>query len=92
MKNIGEEGVTILSMMTGINEDDGNDAQTIVESIFGTEEKPTTGVFYNISDTEIEEVVSNNIFKNVMEKIQNPINTIKKYFVLIYWIQQGVNL
>lgn len=77
LKNIGEEGVTILSMMTGINEDDGNDAQTIVESIFGTEEKPTTGVFYNISDTEIEEVVSNNIFKNVMEKIQNPINTIK---------------
>lgn len=78
LKNIGDSGVSIISMMTGITEDeDGEKAQETIKNIFGTETKPTTGKFYNIADTNIEKVVSKDILSDVMEKVQNPINTVK---------------
>ena len=77
---IGNSGTYIISMMTGTSsqdEEEYKNAQADIESIFGTETNPTTGAFYNVSDTNIEEVVSNKIYANVIEKVQNPINTVK---------------
>lgn len=77
---IGNSGTYIISMMTGTStqdEEEHENAQADIESIFGTESNPTTGAFYNIADTNIENVVSEDIFANVMEKVQNPINTVK---------------
>lgn len=75
---IGNSGTYVISMMTGTsNEDEIENAQEDIKSIFGTETNPTTGAFYNVSDANIEEVVSNKIYANVMEKVQNPINTVK---------------
>lgn len=75
---IGNSGTYVISMMTGTSSEDENEnAQEDIKSIFGTETNPTTGAFYNVSDANIEEVVSNKIYANVMEKVQNPINTVK---------------
>ena len=77
LQSIGESGVTVISMMTGVTEDDDNDAQQIVEQIFGTETNPTTGKFYNIADANLETIVTENILADIMEKVQQPINTVK---------------
>lgn len=82
LKSIGASGVSVISLMTGVNSDDvehagDNNPVEIVEQIFGTESNPTTGKFYNIADANLEKVVTNDILVDVMEKIQNPINTTK---------------
>lgn len=57
------KGIQILSMMTGLG-DRVETAQTnktfkaLSEEIFGTPEEPTTGKFYYITDSEIEETIS----------------------------------
>lgn len=77
IQTIGKE-VTLISLMAGIaNDSEDSDDLERVENIFGTETNPTSGYFYNISDADIESVVNNDIFANVMEKVQNPINTVK---------------
>lgn len=77
LQKIGNSGVSVISLMTGITEADDEGAQEIVEQIFGTESNPTTGKFYNIADANLETVVTQDILADVMEKIQNPINTVK---------------
>ncbi len=79
IKNITNSGVYLISMMTGINVDSETyEAEmNAIENIFGTTSKPTAGKFYNISDTEIEKIVENDILTDIMEKVQNPLNTIK---------------
>ena len=77
IQTIGKE-VTLISLMAGIaNDSEDSDDLERVENIFGTQTNPTSGYFYNISDADIEIVVNNDIFANVMEKVQNPINTVK---------------
>lgn len=77
LKSIGDSGVSVISLMTGVTEEENNNAQEVIEQIFGTESNPTTGKFYNIADANLESVVTNDILADVMEKIQNPINTTK---------------
>lgn len=79
IQNISKSGVYLISMMTGLDPTDSdyeNELQAIT-NIFGTSENPTAGKFYNISDANITEIVNNNILADVIEKIQNPINTVK---------------
>lgn len=77
LKSIGDSGVSVISLMTGVTEEDDDNAQEVIEQIFGTESNPTTGKFYNIADANLESVVTNDILADVMEKIQNPINITK---------------
>lgn len=77
LKSIGDSGVSVISLMTGVTEEDDDNAQEVIEQIFGTETNPTTGKFYNIADANLESVVTNDILADVMEKIQNPINITK---------------
>lgn len=73
---IGQQnkGVNIISMMTGVKDDD---EQEVIEEVFGTEDNPTAGKFYNIKDTDLSNIVENEIFKDVMQIIQYPIDEVK---------------
>ena len=79
IQNISKSGVYIISMMTGLDpsNNDYEDELNAVANIFGTSDNPTAGKFYNISDANITEIVNKNILADVIEKIQNPINTVK---------------
>ena len=77
IQTIGKD-VTLISLLTGVSTDsEDSDDATRIEGIFGTSQNPTSGKFYNISDVDIENVVSNDIFEDIMEIVQNPINTTK---------------
>ena len=81
LKSIGDSGVSVISLMTGVTSKDedvvSSDPTKIVEQIFGTTTNPTTGIFYNIKDANLESVVTKDIYADVMEKVQNAINTTK---------------
>ena len=88
---ISESGVNIISMMTGMSVSDGNtdkngndfgeqnieEALKALERIFGTVDNPTVGKYYLVKTANVENVIKNDILNNVMEIVQNPINTIK---------------
>lgn len=84
---INDEGIRLISVMTGINSDDldeyGNvitnteDDLKAVEKIFGTQEKPTTGKFYNAKTSDAEQIIKNDIAKDIQEIINTPITNLK---------------
>mgnify|MGYP004522567765 CR=1 FL=1 len=76
MKSIDNEGINLISILAGLGELEEDDLN-ILNSVFGTPEKPTIGKFYNIADTNINKIVSENIYSDVLEKIQNPIDKVK---------------
>lgn len=61
--NLGQSGVNIITMMTEIEN------KETAEEIFGTTEKPTIGKYYYISDNSISNVIENNIYSDIIEKI-----------------------
>lgn len=85
------QGINIISMMTGMSADDGNTDKNgniytgsnfeenlkAIERIFGTPTNPTTGKYYLVKSADVSNIVENDIFKDVMEKVQNPINAVK---------------
>lgn len=85
--NIKQKGITLISLITGINSDDvdadGNvitnteDDIKAVEIIFGTQETPTAGKFYNAKTMEVDNVIQNDIANDVQKILNSPINTIK---------------
>ncbi len=79
IQNLSNSGVYLISMMTGLDPeaDEYNNDLLAITNIFGTANNPTAGKFYNIKDADIEEIVNNNILADVIEKIQNSINTVK---------------
>lgn len=48
-----------------------------MNTVFGTIEKPTAGSLYNIDDADISSIIQNEIYKEVLEKVQNPMNSVK---------------
>lgn len=91
LQRLDKEGINIISMMTGMSKEDGNtdkegnvyedsnveDELKAVERIFGTTSNPTVGKYYLVKSVNVDNIISNDILKDVMEKIQNPINTVK---------------
>lgn len=73
--NVEQTGTYIISMVNQTNSQE-------VTQIFGTQEKPTTGKFYNIEDANINQVIADSIFKDILDTIQKPIKniTITDYF------------
>ena len=86
--SLGNSGYNVFTMLTGISNEDDIPATLedktygqIIEEIFGTEENPTIGNFYYVSDDEIIETVTNDIYLNLIpvEQVLNNI-TITDYF------------
>ena len=87
LTNINKKGIRLISLMTGVNsndvDEDGNvitnteDDLQAIETIFGTENNPTAGKFYNTKTTNISQVIKNDITKDVQEILNTPMNNVK---------------
>lgn len=72
--NLNNSGVSVITMMTELED------ESSAEEVFGTPEAPTAGKYYYIADADIDEVIKNNIYSDVVDKIEviNPeITTVK---------------
>jgi len=58
------------------NQDEVDLEQEIVSRIFGTQSQPTVGKFYNVATIDAGNIIENDIFNDVLEKIQKPIKNI----------------
>lgn len=67
--NVAKSGTYVISMVTETQ-------SPIITNIFGTQSKPTTGKLYNIQETDIDNTMTQDIFKDVMEKTQTSIKDI----------------
>lgn len=68
-------GIDVITMLTGIDNEDanfrveGSNIYTygqVINAVFGTEENPTVGKFYNINDDEIESTITNDIYHDLV--------------------------
>ena len=68
-------GIDVITMLTGIDNEDanfrveGSNIYTygqVINAVFGTEENPTVGKFYNINDDEIEATITNDIYHDLV--------------------------
>ena len=88
LQEIGNQGINIITMLTGIdNEDDPtptNPDKTygeVLTEIFGTEETPTTGDFYYVTDDEVEQTITEDIYNSLLPVSQSYTDiVIKDYF------------
>jgi hypothetical protein len=85
------EGIYTITMLTGMSESDGNTdkegteyiGSTIEENlaaaerVFGTQTNPIADKYYLAKSADINNVITNDVLKDVSNKIQNPINTVK---------------
>lgn len=85
--NINKKGIRLISLMTGVNSNDVDEEGNIItnteddlqaiKTIFGTEDNPTAGKFYNAKTIDLSQVIQNDITKDVQEILNTPLNTIK---------------
>ena len=74
--------VEIMTMLTGVTNESANPLGNtytygqIIQEIFGTEEAPTNGDFYKISDDEIEQVISEKIYRKLLP-VEKTLDNIK---------------
>ena len=87
LQQIDNEGIQISTMLTGISDEnyipDGTTKSygQIISEIFGTEENPTVGNFYYVSDDQVEETITNDIYNSLLPVSQSYTNiVIKDYF------------
>ena len=82
--------VDLITMLTGIDNEEaafrteGENVYTygqVIQTVFGTEENPTKGKFYKISDNEIEKTITEKIYRDLLP-IDNALEDIvvKDYF------------
>ena len=84
------EDINIITMLTGIDNEEaifrqeGENSYTygqVINEVFGTEENPTIGKFYNVSDEEINQTITNDIFEDLVPVTQSLKNiTVVDYF------------
>ena len=82
--SLDSKGIQVLSMMTGLTNDvetaqTGKTYKALAEEVFGTPEKPTTGKFYYITDSEIEETISNVILEQLISPKDDILTNIDIY-------------
>lgn len=68
-------GINVITMLTGITNEDasfrteGENVYTygqVINAVFGTPANPNKGKFYNISDSKIEETITNTIYRELL--------------------------
>ena len=89
-------GINVTTMLTGIENEEatfratGTNVYTygqVIKEVFGTEQNPTIGKFYNVNDNEIEQTITNNIYHDLL-----PIaSTLEDITVVDYFPQYIVN-
>lgn len=88
------KNTNVITMLTGISDEeatfrtDGTNTYTygqVIEEVFGTEENPTIGKFYKISDNEIEKTITNEIYNDLL-----PINNELKDITVVDYFPQYI--
>lgn len=76
--------INVITMLTGIDNEEATFRQEgtniytygdVIKEIFGTKENPTIGKFYNVNDSQIEETITNNIYRDLLP-IENSLSDI----------------
>lgn len=87
LESLKNNGINIISILTGIeNEDYIPDEVTktfgeIIKEIFGTEENPTAGIFYYVTDTQVEETITQDLYNSLIPTTKTLTDiTITDYF------------
>ena len=87
LQELDSQGVKMTTMLTGINNEDdvplGNTKTNgqIITEIFGTEESPTVGNFYYVTDDQVETTITNDIYNSLLPISQSYTDiVIKDYF------------
>ena len=88
LQQIGNQGINVITMLTGI--DNASDPTPtnkdktygqVIEEILGTEEAPTVGDFYYVTDTEVEQTITQDIYNSLLPVSQSYTDIIiKDYF------------
>lgn len=91
LQEIKKSGIYTITLLTGMSNEDGNTDKNGTEytgssveeeleaakNVFGTEKEPTADKYYLVNSTNLNNVITKDIFRDVTEKIQNPISTVK---------------
>ena len=89
LQKLDSDGIQMTTMLTGINNENqigaGNEENKtygqIINEIFGTEENPTVGNFYYVTDDQVEETITNDIYNSLLPISQSYKDiVIKDYF------------
>ena len=87
LQQLESQGISITTMLTGIEDEDyvpvgiTKTYGEIINEIFGTEENPTTGNFYYVTDDEVEKTITNDIYNSLLPVSQSYKDiVIKDYF------------
>ena len=88
LQELASKGIAMTTMLTGISNEDfdttNEDEKTygqIIEEIFGTEESPTVGNFYYVTDDQVEQTITQDIYNSLVPISQSYKNiVIKDYF------------
>ena len=73
--SLKDEKVYIITTLVGLENAKDTEKATI-NDIFGSAENPVANKFYNISDSEIEQTIVNNIYDKIVEDFQSSITNI----------------
>lgn len=93
LQSIDKQGINIISAMIGLNETvveptTGLTYKALSEEVFGTNEEPTVGKFYYVSDKNIETSICETIFSNIVD---TTINTLTNIDIYDYFPQEIVD-
>lgn len=87
LQELDEQGIKMTTMLTGINNEDETPFGStktygqIITEIFGTEESPTVGNFYYVTDDQVEDTITNDIYNSLLPISQSYKDiVIKDYF------------
>ena len=89
--DISNNGIKLFTMLTGIDDENYVPAGVeknfgqIIKEIFGTQETPTAGNFYYISDDKIEETITNTIYNDLL-----PVNKTFTDFTIVDYFPKEI--
>ena len=72
LQELDSQGIQLTTMLTGITDEDyvptgiTKSYGEIITEIFGTEENPTVGNFYYVTDDQVEETITNDIYNSLL--------------------------
>lgn len=72
LMNLSQDGIFVLSLIVG------QESDSTIQSIFGTEENPTTGkVYYIKNNNEIDKIFNEFMYEEILNYMEHPITNIK---------------
>lgn len=84
---LDSQGINLITMLTGIEDENyvpqgvSKSFGQIILEVFGTQESPTAGNFYYVSDKQVEETITNDIYNDLLPVSKSYTDiVIKDYF------------